>query len=189
MHDKLLSYLKELGTIDPIEFKEISTYFKEVRFSKGEFLITPGKICNHLYFVNEGCLRFFSSNESGQEMTRYFAFPGKFGTALSSFIQQKSSNEYMECIEDAELLMISRQDFYTLVNDIPLVNLLYRNMLEMAYITSQERIYGLLGDSAIGRLKWLMEYHPKILSKLSNKVIASYLGVTPFTLSRLKAEL
>ena len=66
---------------------------------------------------------------------------------------------------------------------------MYRHILEMAYIMSQERIYGFQGQSALERLKWLMDHEPKILSKLSNKVIASFLGVTPYTLSRLKSEI
>ncbi|MES2486135.1 MAG: Crp/Fnr family transcriptional regulator, partial [Bacteroidota bacterium] len=68
-------------------------------------------------------------------------------------------------------------------------NFIYRDILEMAYITSQKRIYGLQGGSALERLKWLMQYQPMVLSRLSNKVVASYLGITPYTLSRLKTDI
>jgi hypothetical protein len=85
--------------------------------------------------------------------------------------------------------MISRQDFFHLVNTVPQINTIYRDILEMAYVTSQKRIYGLQGKSALEQLKWLMEYQPKILSRLSSKQVASYLGITPFTLSRLKSQL
>ena len=76
-----------------------------------------------------------------------------------------------------------------LVNTVPQVGLVYRQILEAAFITAQERIYGFQGLTAMEKLRWLLAYQPNILTRLSNKMVASFLGVTPFTLSRLKAEL
>ncbi len=189
MHELLHRYISEKVSIDDQAFSAIKEAFESKKVKRGEILLRSGDTCKHNYFVNSGCLRFYAINKEGQELTRYFAFPGKFGTALSSFIEQKPSQEFVEAVVASEILTISRAKFYEFVERIPAFNLIYRDILEMAYITSQERIYGLQGDAALDRLKWLMEYQPKILSKLSNKVIASYLGVTPFTLSRLKSEL
>ncbi len=152
-------------------------------------LLVAGEVCKALYFINIGCLRFYSQTVEGKEMTRYFAFENKFGTDMSSFISLSPSFESIEVLEDTELLMISRTDFFNLVETVPQVNFIYRDMLEMAYVTTQRRIYGFQGDTALDRLKWLMQYQPKVLSRLSSRVIATYLGVTPYTLSRLKAEL
>jgi CRP-like cAMP-binding protein len=189
MYDLLYQYFKEKTDIDRKTFDGLTSYFKSRYAEKNEVLLSEGEICRFNVFVNKGCLRLYTINRDGQELTRYFAFEGKFGTALSSFIEQKPAFEYMQCIEKSELLTISQKDYFKLVESVPQVNYIYRDMLEMAYITSQKRIYGLQGHSALERLKWLMEYQPKILSRLSNKMIASYLGVTPYTLSRLKAEL
>ena len=189
MFDLLHRYFTEKTDIEKHRFDEICNHFKLRQIKKNEFLLHAGEECKYNFFVNKGCLRFFTLNEEGQEMTRYFAFEGKFGTALSSFIEQKPSYEFIQSIMKTEVLMISRPEFYKLVETIQDVNLIYRDILEMAYITSQERIYGLQGHTALERLKWLMTYQPKILSILPNKVIATYLGVTPYTLSRLKAEL
>ena len=189
MFELLYQYFQEGTNISKDRFNKISGYFKLRSLKRNEFLLRLGEICKYIYFVNSGCIRFFTTNEEGQELTRYFAFEKKFGTALTSFIKQKPSIEYMQSIMKSEVLMISRQDFYHLVEKMPEMSAVYRNILEMAYITSQERIYGFQGQSALERLRWLMAYQPKILSILPNKIIASYLGVTPFTLSRLKAEL
>ncbi|WP_020533719.1 Crp/Fnr family transcriptional regulator [Flexithrix dorotheae] len=189
MYELLYQYFKEKTNIDRDRFNEFSDYFKPSQTSNKEFLLRIGKVCKFNYFVNKGCLRIFSLNEAGDEMTRYFTFEGKFGTALSSFIEQKPSFEFIQSVEKSDILMISRKDFYMLVDAFPEVNIIYRDILEMAYVTSQKRIYGLQGHTALERLKWLIAYQPKILSKLSNKVIASYLGVTPYTLSRLKSQL
>lgn len=189
MYDLLFRYFETKTEIDQETFAKICHYFKPKKVKRNEYLLMHGDVCDFNIFVNNGCLRFYTMNDEAQEFTRYFAFEGKFGTALASFIEQKPSFEFVQAIEKSELLMISRQDFYQLVNAVPQMNLVYRNLLEMAYVTSQERIYGFQGQSALERLKWLMNYQPNILSRLSNKVIASYLGVTPYTLSRLKVEL
>jgi CRP-like cAMP-binding protein len=168
---------------------KIKDYFKAKTLKKNEHLLRLGETCRYCYFVNAGCLRFYTVNEEGQELTRYFGFENKFATSFTSFISQKPSQENIQSIIKSEVLMISRRDFYHLVDTVSEVNLVYRRILEMAYIMSQERIYGFQGHSALERLKWLLDREPRILSILSNKVVASYLGVTQYTLSRLKAEI
>jgi CRP-like cAMP-binding protein len=189
MFDQLYNYFKNGVGISLEQFDTVRGYFELSLFKKNQFLLRAGETCKHMYFVNTGCIRFYTTNPEGDEMTRYFAFEDKFGTALTSFINQKPSMEFMQSVMRSEVLKIKRQDFYHLVDRIPEVSSVYRNMLEQAYIMSQQRIYGFQGYSALERLKWLMAHHPKILTKLSNKVIASYLGVTQYTLSRLKSEL
>ena len=189
MYELLFQYFQEKTGIDQETFTSCAKFFKRREARKNEILLSAGEICKFNLFVNKGCVRLYTLNEEGLELTRYFAFEGKFGTALTSLIEQKPSFEYIQSLEKSELLVISREDFFFLVESVPQVNLIYRDILEMAYTTSQKRIYGLQGQSAIERLKWLLDYQPKILSRLSSKVIASYVGVTPYTLSRLKAEL
>ncbi|MBL0882649.1 MAG: Crp/Fnr family transcriptional regulator [Chitinophagaceae bacterium] len=189
MYNLLYKYLLERTAINTDSFNRLTQYFTIVKYKKNEQILRPGDICRNNYFVNAGCLRFYTTNKEGYELTRYFAFEGKFGTALTSFIEQKPSFEYIQCLESSELLVISHQDFFNLVNTVPEMNFLYRNILEMAYVTTQRRIYGLQGETALERLRWLMNYQPDIFKRASSRVIATYLGITTYTLSRLKAEL
>lgn len=189
MHSLLHSYFEEKAPIDREVFERIAPLFRSRKTKRNEILLSEGEICKFNLFVNKGCVRLYTVSNDGTELTRYFAFEGKFGTALSSLIEEKPSFEYIQSIEKSEILVISKTDFFRLVETIPQVNLIYRDMLEMAYITSQKRIYGLQGQSALERLKWLIAHQPGILTRLSSKMIASYLGVTPYTLSRLKAQL
>ena len=189
MHDVFYQYIKNKIEIDQKTFTAFSHYFKPRVVKKNEIVLREGEVCKHNIFVSKGCLKFYSINEQGAEHIRYFAFEGKFGTALSSLINQKPSVEYIQALETSSLLLISRLDFFKLVDSVPQINFIYRDILEMAYITSQQRIYGFQGKNALDQLKWLMTNQPKILTRLSNKVIASYLGITPYTLSRLKANL
>jgi len=189
MTSVLFNYIKERIHISQEDFNRFSSYFKLKEFQRKETILREGELCSKLYFVNEGCLRFFHLNDEGKELTRYFAFEGKFGTNLTSFITNEPSKENIQAIKKSSVLYITKRDFYHLVATEPSINFIYRDILEMAYITSTKRIYNFQGEDSLQRLKWLMKYQPLILSKLSNKMIASYLGVTPYTLSRLKSKL
>jgi len=189
MFEQLYNYLSNGHGLSLNQFELVKEQFSLRKLKRKEFILREGETCRHMYFVNSGCLRFFTTNPEGQEMTRYLAFEDKFVTALTSFINQQPSFEFMQSVIESEVLVISRDEYYHLIDEIPEFGSSYRNMLEQAYMTSQQRIYGFQGYSALERLKWLMANHPKILSKLSSKVIASYLGVSQYTLSRLKAEL
>jgi len=111
MYQLLFEYFKERAGIEERAFAEISKYFEKTNTKRNEILISPGYVCRFNIFVNKGCIRLFMINDKGYELTRYFAFEGTFGTALSSFITQKPSNEYIQSIEKSELLIISREHF------------------------------------------------------------------------------
>ena len=189
MYELLYRYIRRKTDINEKDFAQICHYFRLRNAKRKELILREGEVCSYNIFVNKGCLKFYSINNQGNEFIRYFAFESKFGTALSSFINRQPSFEYIQAVENSELLTISHKDFFYLVENVPQMNFIYRDILEMAYITSQQRIYGLQGSKALDQLKWFMEYQPKILSRLSNKVVASYLGVSAATLSRLKSEL
>lgn len=189
MYDLLRKYFTDRTTIDDATFATICQHCQLVKAKRNEMLLMQGEICRYYYFVNKGCIRLFTLNSDGQEATRYFAFEGAFGSALPSLIQQKPAFEFVQAVEKSELLAFGRDDFFMLASTVPQVGLIYRQILEAAFITAQERIYGFQGLSALEKLRWLLAYQPNILTRLSNKMVASFLGVTPFTLSRLKAEL
>lgn len=188
-HDPLLDYIRSLVPISIDEFDRFKDRFVPVRLKRNEYLLRAGEVCQHNYFVIKGSFRMYHINPEGQELTRYFAFESKFGTNLTSLIEGSPSLENMQAMEPLEVLRITKTDFFHLVETVPQVNKIYRNILQNAYITSQKRIYDLQGMPALDRLKWLLGQYPKILNRLPSRLIASYLGITPFTLSRLKAEL
>ncbi len=171
------------------EYDSFKDSFVLKKVKRNEFLLREGEVCNFNLFVTSGTLRMFHIGSEGQEFTRYFAFENKFGTSLTSLIEGKPAIESIQAVEKSEVLKISKADFLDLVERVPAVNLIYRNMLEQAYITSQRRIYDLQGKSALERLKWLMAHQPGILNRIPNKLVASYLGITSYTLSRIKADL
>ena len=188
-HDQLLSYIQALAPLTVAEFSKFKDQFVLLKVKRNEYLLREGEVCNFNLFVCSGALRMYHIGLEGQELTRYFAFENKFGTSLTSLIEGKPAIENIQAVEKSVVLRISKTDFLNLVETVPQVNLIYRNMLEQAYITSQKRIYDLQGKPAIERLKWLMNHKPGILNRIPSRLVASYLGITSYTLSRLKAEL
>lgn len=189
MYEKLEQYFKNRTIIDEPTLEHIVSHFTLLKTKRNQILLREGDICKDYYFVNKGCLRLFTYNNEGIETTRYFAFEGAFGTALPSLIDQTPAFEFVQTIENSELLKISRDSFFHLVDTVPQFARIYRQILERGFITAQKRIYGFQGFDALEKVKWVMQYQPDFLVRVSNKMAASYLGLTPATLSRIKSKL
>jgi CRP-like cAMP-binding protein len=189
IHRPLASYILQRYPIDEEKLKKICSFFRPAKAHRKEVLINYNETCRVYYFINSGCLRLFTVNKSGIETSRYFAFEGMFATALPSFIDQKPAQEYLQSVEKSELLAISRKDFYQLVDTIPEFGHLYREILELGFVNAQKRIYGFQGFDALEKVKWVIESQPNFLLRVSNKMAASYLGISPSTLSRVKSRL
>lgn len=112
-----------------------------------------------------------------------------FGTALPSLIDQTPAFEFVQTIENSGLLKITRDNFFDLVDTVPQSAIVYRQILERGFITAQKRIYGFQDFNAMEKVKWVMQHQPGFLVRVSNKMAASYLGLTPATLSRIKSKL
>ena len=188
MYEKLATYLKNRTIIDNSTLQHIFPHFTFLKTKRNQILLREGEVCRNYYFVNKGCLRLFTYNSEGIETTRYFAFEGTFGTSLPSLIDQIPAFEFVQTIENSELLKISREDFFQLVDTVPQFSRVYRQILERGFITAQKRIYGFQGYDAMEKVKWVMKYQPDFLVRVSNKMAASYLGLTPATLSRIKSK-
>ena len=189
MYTLLKKYISSRALNNDEEIDYICSFFKPLKTKRNEILVRYDEICQHYYFVNKGCIRIFTINKEGTETSRFFAFEGGFGTALPSFIDQQLAFEYVQTIEKSELLIISRTDFYNLVATKPQFAMIYREILELGFITAQKRIYGFQGFNALEKVKWIIENQPHFLLRLSNKMAASYLGISPSTLSRIKSKL
>lgn len=189
MYKTLENFIKSKAEIDPNSLKEICSYFSIVKTKRNEILLNYDEICQNYYFVNKGAIRLFTTTKEGLEISRYFAFEGNFATALPSFIDQLPAEEFLQTIEKSELLCISRTDFYYLVAKCPQFAKIYTEILELGFIVAQKRIYGFQGFDALEKVKWVIKNQPQLLLKVSNKMAASYLGITPSTLSRIKSKI
>lgn len=189
MFDLLKSYIVSRSDVSVGTLELICSHFTLVKAQRNEILINSDEVCKGYYFVNDGCLRLFTYNSEGNESTRYFGFKGGFCTALPSFIEQTVTQEYLQAVAKSELLYINRRDFYQLVDTVPQFAMIYREILELGFVNAQKRIYGFQGFDALEKVRWIIRFQPDFLLRLSNKMAASYLGISPSTLSRIKSRI
>jgi CRP-like cAMP-binding protein len=188
MVDQLKNLLKYITDFNEQQLNEITKYFKPKLVKKNAILLSQGEICNEFYFICKGCIRTYFIDKEGNEKTRYVMCEFSIGTALTSFISKKPSFEFIEALEDTELLVISHKDFYKLNEEITKWKIFYQKILEMAYSFQNKKIEGLVTLSAKQRYELLLKENPVIIQRLSNKILASYLDVRQETLSRLKSK-
>lgn len=188
MQKQLSDYIKDIITVTDDELDKILSYFKPLEAEKNELLVIYGQTSQRTFFVGNGCLRIFFIAEDGQEATRYLAFENKFATALCSFISKEPSSEFIQALEPTSLLYISHKDFYHLLEIIPSWEKFYRHYLEKAYVNNTNRLMSFLTLDATERYKQLLDINPKIVQRLPNKIVATYLNMSQETLSRLKSK-
>ncbi|PSL45648.1 CRP-like cAMP-binding protein [Chitinophaga niastensis] len=172
----------------PAEETLLLSKFKRVNVKKNCLLLTSGEVCQYAYFICNGCLRTYFIDGKGEEKTRYIAFENKFVSAFASFITQAPSAECVQALEDSELLRIRQADFYQLVDTNAIFSKLYRQSLEQAQVIATWRIETMISMTAKERYENLLERMPQVVLRLSNKHVASFLGITQESLSRLKKK-
>jgi CRP-like cAMP-binding protein len=188
MHEQLKRYLNHNTNASAEKLAEIVEYFKPLTVKKNHILLSHGETCDKFYFVNKGCIRTYYLTQQGHEKSRYIAFEGMVVTSLTSFISQQPSFEFVDALENSELLYINQPNFYKLVKEVAEWEKFYLSLLEFAYIYQNKKIEELVTLSAGERYASLMKKHPVYIQRLSNKVLASYLDITQETLSRLKSK-
>jgi len=188
MTDKLKIVLKMFADFDEQELDRIVRCFKSKSVTKHSVLLHEGNISKEFYFIHTGCIRTFFNDKNGHKKTRYIMLDHHIGTALTSFISQKPSNEFVESLEQTELLVINHSDFYRLNKEMNNWKIFYQRILEMAYSFQNRKIEQLVTLTAKQRYEIVLKENPVLIQRLSNSVLASYLDIREETLSRLKSK-
>lgn len=168
---------------------EVLSYFKPLELKRNEYLLREGEICRSCYFIAQGGIQVFTIDAVGNETTRDFILEEQWLMEINSFLQQIPSKEFFRTIEPTSILSISREHFMDLSARFPQFEKMYRQILELSYSNSVYRINTFVSMDALERLRWMMDNQPKLFTRLSSKMIASYLGISPETYTRLKGKL
>jgi CRP-like cAMP-binding protein len=158
-----------------------------VELPKGEFLITEGKVCKYVYFLEKGCLRGYY-NLDGKEITYWFAFENNFVTSFFSFITRKPCFENIQLIEDCTLWAVDYDDLQQLYIKHADMERMGRIMHERYYVMLDERFVSNHFKEAKERYDNLVANAPHIIQRVPLGYIASYIGVTQETLSRIRSK-
>lgn len=152
-------------------------------------LLNAGEICRHSYFVNSGVLRSFNINDNIVEHVLSFACSGWWISDMYSLLSQKPGNLFIQVIEDAEVVLLSKENQDILYKEIPQLERFFRILIENSLVAHQERLMDNLSLTAEERFEKFCKKHLDLIQKVPQKQIASYLGVTPEFFSKMKSKM
>lgn len=186
MYSKLIDKISSFISLEQSDLKLIETFFKFRSVARNVSLIEIGKPVDEAFFINSGYLKYSRVLETGEELIIHLFGPANFATSLNSFFLRNKSGEELQAITDCELLSISKSDLDCLYTTNPKWQGFGRRLTESFLIEKEERIIDQLSLTAQKRYLKLLESQPDIIRNVPVKYIASYIGIQPESLSRIR---
>lgn len=189
MYELLHKKISELIAISDEEFNFCKTLFVPKKLRKRQYLLQEGDVCKYNTFVSKGLLRSYTIDDKGTEHILQFAFEGWWIGDIYSFITENPSNFNIEALEDCELLLITKPSMDILFEKVPKFERYFRILIQNNLIATQRRLMGTLSETAEEKYTNLMNNFPGCLQRVPQHMIASYLGITRETLSRIRGQM
>jgi len=171
------------------EMETIKTFFIHKKLRKRQYLLQEGDTCKYLSFVEKGLLRSYNIDEKGIEHMNLFAWEGWWTSDMYSFLSGEKSVFNIDAIEDSELLMITLTNFEEMTLKVPIMDRYFRILFQNSLVTKDRRLVSSNTHTAEEKYIELAESSPEIIQRIPQNLIASYLGLAPETLSRIKKNI
>lgn len=188
MFQKIHDYLSRSVRLSERELKIFENSLELRMVPKKTILLHAGEVCNFEAYINKGCIREYFIDDHGIELTLQFATEDWWVSDITSFEDQIASDMYIEALEDCELLVLSRQSKENLINEVPQLERMFRLMIQRHLSKLQKRLFKTVSSSAMDQYIEFVTRYPTISQRVSQQYIASYLGITPEFLSRLRTK-
>ena len=189
MFELLLKNIAMHISLDSAEKDRFIEVINTWNFKNKASILKAGEVCRFVYFVTKGCLRIYYTDSDGDEHTVSFFPENWWSTDIASFSAQKPSLFSIEAIENSEAFYLSLESLEKLYIEIPKFEKFFRILTQNGYDIQQRRIVSYLSKSAMERYELFQKQYPKLEQRISQKHIASYVGITPVFLSRLRQQL
>lgn len=182
-----ISFLEQFGALPEDISTAIERVMQSMEFPKKHILLKKGKVCNYLYFIQKGLARNYFEEEN-KELTNDIVLEGEILVSFSSFISRKPSIETIELLEDSILLAIHYDDLQNLYQQFPMMERFGRMIAEHHYNSLAMKSYRLKFSNSSERYQYLFENKIEIVKRVPIGIIASYLGMSIETLSRIRSK-
>ena len=189
MFDVFHTHINEKVSLTEAEYELVKTYFTPKKLRKKQFLLKNGEICRFLAFVQKGVLRSYNTDKKGIEHMIHFAMEGWWMSDTFSFLSGEKSDYFIDAIEDAELLMITLDGFEEMMLTVPRMERSFRILFQNNIISKERRLISSISYSAEEKYTRLSASNPQLNQRIPLNMVASYLGITPETLSRIRKVL
>lgn len=173
-------------TLSPIGVDALSQMLVPLKFQKGDIIMHEGDVCRAMYYVDHGMVRQFYY-KNNKDVTEHFSFEGRICFCIESFLKQEPSRLLVEALENTVVYALPYEHWHVLMMQNQELELLYRKILEHALISSQEHADSQRFENAGERYARLLKTHPQIILRAPMLHVASFLQMTPETLSRVRA--
>lgn len=187
MHQNLLNLFNAITPISKPLQERLSEALKIKVVEKKEIILKEGQVCNYIYFIEKGFLRSYYINDC-KEITAWFMKENDIIVSVNSFFKREPSYEYIQAIENSILHYVHYDELQSIYEEFIEFNIVGRVLAEKYYTLSEERLYGMRSHTAEERFNFLLDKHPEIIQRAPVGYIASYLGISMETLSRLRGK-
>ncbi len=184
--EPLIKYFNNLIPLNDEETELVSAYFKPRLYRKRQYVLQEGDVCNHFNFVIRGCLRMYKVDEKGNTHIIQFASENWWLTNIGSFHERKPSELNIDALEDTMVLQINYDNLIALYIQVAKFDRIFRVLIENSFVTLQNRLLQNISSTAEDRYNSFIEVYPQLSNRLPQTQIASFLGITPEFLSRLR---
>jgi len=187
--DKLFSYFDDYVALDRKEKDELSQRVKVRKIKRRQFILQENDLCRHYSFIAEGCFKMYGIDKSGKEHNLQFAAENDWIADLGSFHSEKPSKLYIEALEPAVIIQLEKKDLIFFYVNYPKFDRNFRVIIENKFIEIQTRVLQNISSTAEERYLAFLEQYPTLSNRLPGTQIASYLGVTPEFLSKIRKDI
>ena len=171
------------------DLQKCMNYFVPKKIRKRQYVLQEGDVCNKSIFIEKGALYSYTIDDKGTQHVIQFAFEGWWIGDLYSFLTSEPSKMNIEALEDSDVLTIERQDHFKLLSEVPKYETYYRILFQDAYVALQRRVSSTIGLTAEEKYQRLVNQYHSFINRVPLHLIASYLGVSPETLSRIRKQM
>lgn len=185
---QLINTIKHLINISEDDEAIIKSLFKPLALKAGDFFVEEGQVCRYVGFIEKGLVRYYVADD-GNHKTLYFNKEDEFVSNYQSFIPRKPSNTNIQAIEDTRLQVISFENLQRLYATVREGEKLGRLGIESVFIKSLEQLKSFYRDSPAERYRQFLQAYPYLAQRIPQYYIASYVGIKPQSLSRIRKRL
>ena len=189
MENEMEKYIQSFWGVAPESASRISTFFKPLRLEKGAYFLKEGRYANQLGFLQSGMIREYLPDEKGREVTKWIASKGYFVVDIASFLFRQPARWNLQALSDCHLLVIDRDHYERIPQVVPQWPELEKLFIARCFTVLEQRIVMHLALSSEERYKIFFAQNPELFNQVPLQYLASLLGMTPETFSRIRKKL